>query len=79
MRSQSAPARILVDLPDGALAEAGGIVGVMAVDGETIAVVAVQPVIGPEPHEAVAILEDGPYRALGEALLDGEVLEAERG
>ena len=47
----------------------------MLVDGETIAVVFVEAVPGPEPHEPPAIVQNADDIALGKARLRANVLE----
>ena len=55
----------------------GGVEEIVAKDGEAIAVVAVEAVLGAEPHESFAILRDRVDEVLGKAVVHGEVLEAE--
>jgi len=53
-------------------AEAAGIVRVVLENPEAETVVTVEAVLGPEPHESPAVLDDGVDRALGQAGLDPE-------
>src|SRR6476660_1371336 len=53
----------------------GRIERVVAEDDELIAVVAIEPVLRPEPHEATTVLHDGRDDVLGEAVGDREVSE----
>ena len=54
----------------------GRIVAVAIVGQETVAVVAVQAVLGAHPDEAGAILQDAEHRALREPLFDGQAIES---
>ena len=55
--------------------KAAGVVRVVAVDDEARAVVANETARRREPHEAVAVLDDGPHVAVRQAVLDREVAE----
>jgi hypothetical protein len=45
------------------------------IDDKLVAIVAVEPILGAEPHESPVVLEDAGHRALGETLFDGEAIE----
>lgn len=49
---------IFDDAFDLVIGDRAGVAGVMAVEGEGVAVIAVEAVAGAEPHEAVAVAED---------------------
>ena len=51
--------------------EAVRILGIVAKDGEGVAVVPVQPVLGTEPHETTLVLGDALDDGLGQTLLEG--------
>ena len=63
---------ILVHGPDRPVAEAVRIVGIVPVDAESIAIVAIQPVLGGKPHKAHVVLEDVDHGALRKPILDGK-------
>lgn len=54
------------------VADGPGVIGIVAVYGEGIAVVSVKAILGTEPHEAVAVAEDAVDAALGEAVAGGK-------
>ena len=60
---------VLRDRRDEVVREAVGVVGVVLVELVAIAVVRVQPALGGDPHEAVAILEERGDGVLGQALI----------
>ena len=60
---------ILRQRPDIVGAEAVGIAGSVSINREVVAIISIQAVLRPEPHEAVTILQDAVDRALAEALL----------
>ncbi len=64
------PCIILEDATNVVVAQAVWILRVMPVDRETVAIVLVQPVLCAEPHVSLVILQDAPYCALRQALLD---------
>jgi hypothetical protein len=68
-------ALITVAVLDPVGAQAVGIVAMVLIDPELVAVVAVQTVLGAEPHKAPAVLDDAVDRALGKTVLDGELPE----
>ena len=49
----------------------------MAKEGEVIAVKAIKAVLGAEPHEALAVLQDGGDDALGKAFFEGVMIEVD--
>ena len=55
--------------------QAVGVVRVVAVDDEVCAVVADEAARRREPHEAVAVLDDGPHVAVRQPVLDRDVAE----
>ncbi|OPZ77809.1 MAG: hypothetical protein BWY77_01629 [bacterium ADurb.Bin431] len=55
--------------------EAAGIGGILLVDDKVVAVVAVEPLVGAAPDEALAVLEKAVHLAVGKSLIDGEVAE----
>ncbi len=57
---------------DVALAQAGGIGGIVPEHGEPVTVVPVQAILGAEPQEAMKVLCDGAHHALREPLIDGD-------
>ncbi len=56
-------------------AQAVRIAGLVLIDPEFVAIIAVQPVLGAEPHKAQAILYDAVDGALRQAILKGELPE----
>ncbi len=58
-------------------AQARRIIGVVFEHHEAVPIIAVESVPGGEPHEALAILQDGKDPVLGQALVGGEVGEDE--
>ena len=72
------PAASSSDVPDEAVGEGGEVGRVVPVDLEGGAVVAVEPVLGGQPDVAAPVLEHVHHRGLGEPLLEGEALEADR-
>ncbi len=57
--------------------QAAGVVGVVFVYDEGVAVIAIEAVPGGKPHQAPAVLQDGNDIALREAIVGGEVSESE--
>ena len=53
--------------------QAGGIAIVVTKYLESVSVISVQPVSRSEPEEPARVLVDAPDRALGEAVVDGEM------
>jgi hypothetical protein len=47
----------------------------MFVDGKTVAIVSVQSVVGPEPHESPAVVENVKHTVSRQPLLSGEVFK----
>lgn len=66
---------ILEDRHHGVVGERPRVARVMGEGEEAVAVVAVQPVLGSEPHEPGAVLEDTGDEGLGKALLQGDASE----
>ena len=64
---------------DAGTTQTRGISRIVSVDGEGIAVIAIEPIIGAKPHEALVVFDDGRYRAFGEALILPQVLKTKRG
>jgi hypothetical protein len=50
----------------------------MTIDLEGVSVKSIQPIGCPKPHESLFVLENGPDRALREALFDTQCLELKR-
>ncbi len=73
-----APVAVLAQAPHAVAADAGGVVGVVLEDADRVPVVAVQPVLGGEPDETLAVLEHVVDHALGQAVPGGDPLEAGR-
>ena len=71
------PFRVFERGVDVAVRQRGGVARVVAVGGEAVAVVAVEAGLGTEPHEALAVLEDGQHRFLRQAVFDRQPLEAQ--
>ena len=69
---------VLFRVPDEAVGERGGVGGVVLVDLEGHAVVAVEAVLGGEPDVPAPVLEDVHDRGLRETLLQGQAIEADR-
>ena len=69
--------RVFKERRDQVVAEGVRVFRVVSVYGEAVTIIAVQTILGAEPHEAVAILEDASDRAVREALLDGETSETD--
>ena len=61
---------------DVAARERRGVEGVVAEDDERVPVVAVEPVLRPDPHEPLAVLEEGVDGVLREPIFDRQVAEA---
>mgnify|MGYP001088967979 CR=1 FL=1 len=75
-RTVAERARVLIDPSDAAGVRAARIVRVMAKDAKLVAIIAIQAIIGPEPHESLAVLVDGEDRTLRKPLFDGQMVEA---
>ena len=60
-------------------AEALGILRIVSVDREGIAVIAIEPIFRAKPHEAFVVFQDGLNRAFREALILTQVLKTKRG
>jgi hypothetical protein len=74
--SDPEPARgIRLDIGDEGIRQATGVVGLTQVL-ERVAIEAVQPILGAEPHESLRILGDPEDRLLREAIVEPETLEA---
>jgi hypothetical protein len=57
---------------DVVVAQRGAVLRIVAEHREGISVIAVQAVLGGEPHEAVPVLNDRVHHALRQTILDGE-------
>jgi len=68
---------ILDQAADEIAAYTGGIFGIVTEGGELISVEAVESVLGSEPHESLAVLQDVVYDALGKSLVKGVAFEAD--
>src|SRR5690606_38090741 len=71
------PVGVLMERGDVAARERRGIEGVVAENDELVTVVAVEPVLRPDPHEPLPVLEEGVDGVLREPVLDGEVAKAD--
>jgi hypothetical protein len=70
---------IFYDVGDKIVAETAFIAGVIAIDGDLIAVVFVESVAGAKPHETAAVLEDGKDIVLRETRIDIQMFELQAG
>ncbi len=61
--------RVFIEGHDGIVAKAVGIVRIVTVYCERVAIVSVQAILGAKPHESLAVLHNGGYRVLGKAIL----------
>ncbi len=68
---------VFKEAEDRIVAEGRRIFGVIFEYGEAVAIVAVQAVLGADPQEAAFILQETQHRVLGEAVFEGEALEAQ--
>ena len=68
---------VLEQIPDVVGAQAASVVRVVLVGDEGVAVVPIEAILGGEPHEAPAVLQDCHDTALREAIVRGEVCESE--
>jgi hypothetical protein len=66
---------ILINIPEPLTPGTVGISEFLLIDLEFVAIVAVKPIPGREPHKAPAILNDIPHPAIGETIFCGQVLK----
>jgi hypothetical protein len=52
--------------------QAVGVAQVVLLQGKVVAVVPIEPIVGAQPHESLAVLEDAVHRAVREAALSME-------
>ena len=69
------PGAIFVNILDEIAAQAVRVRRVVAILDDGVAVVAVEPVVRAEPHEAGAVLKERLHSLVGQPLLDGDVGE----
>ena len=70
-------AHIGIQGQDVAVGEGVGVFLIVGEGGEVVAVVAVEPLLGAEPHEALAVLGDAQHAVLGEPIADAEAFKLE--
>ena len=68
---------IFQDVIDTGTAEAGGVVGIVAENGHLVAVIAVEPIKGAEPHVAFLVFVDTLAHTLGKSLSERDVFEVD--
>jgi hypothetical protein len=67
---------ILNDAGGTAVADTGWIARIVAVDGEPMSIVPVEPILRAEPHEPLTVLKDAAHGALGKTVFDTQMLKA---
>jgi hypothetical protein len=68
---------ILINIPESLTPGAVGIMELFLIDLEIVTIVTVKPVQRREPHKALAILDNAPDAAFGEAIFGGQVLKSQ--
>ncbi len=75
---------VFMNCPNPIIAQAVGIIRVVPVSREVLAIVFIQAILCPKPHESVAVLKNGKRTILGETVFhcyvfESDIVQNERG